>query len=207
MTRRFSLSACGMILLFMHAGGVSAQTGQPQTITSESSDHGSLKPRADISGLSNFAKVSDVLYRGAQPTKEGFAELKKLGVKTIINLRAKHSDEELIKGLDLNYFSIPINTWDLDNRHTARFLSIVMDKANQPIFVHCQHGSDRTGTMVAVYRVYAQKWKPEEAIKELPAFGFHKIWVNLKKYLKNLDIKKVETEMQRLREGAAAKKS
>lgn len=207
MTRLFGLSASILSLMLALAGGLPAQTDNQSVENSSAATVEPLKPREDIKGLANFAKVTDVLYRGAQPTKEGFAELKKLGVKTIINLRAKHSDEELIKGLDLNYFSIPINTWDLDNRHTARFLSIVMDKANQPIFVHCQHGSDRTGTMVAVYRVYVQKWKPEEAIKELPAFGFHKIWVNLKKYLKNLDIKKVETEMQRLREGAAAKKS
>ncbi len=199
--------ASTLILVALFAGGLPAQTDNQSVGNSSAAAVEPLKPREDIKGLANFAKVTDVLYRGAQPTKEGFAELKKLGVKTIINLRSKHSDEELIKGLDLNYFSIPINTWDLDNTHTARFLSIVMDKSNQPVFVHCQHGSDRTGTMVAVYRVYAQKWKPEEAIKELPTFGFHKIWVNLKKYLKNLDIKKVETEMQRLREGVAAKKS
>lgn len=207
MTRLFGLSTAILSLMLAFAGGLSAQTDNQSAENSSTVTAEPLKPREDIKGLTNFAKVTDVLYRGAQPTKEGFAELKKLGVKTIINLRAKHSDEELIKGLDLNYFSIPINTWSLDNQHTARFLDIVLDKANQPVFVHCQHGSDRTGTMVAVYRVYVQKWKPEEAIKELPVFGFHKIWVNLKKYLKNLDVKKIEAEIQRLRQGAAAKRA
>lgn len=207
MPKRFGLSAYILPLMLILAGVLPAQTDTQSVENSSFTAAEPLKPRGDIKGLSNFAKVTDALYRGAQPTKEGFAELKKLGVKTIINLRAKHSDEELIKGLDLNYFSIPINTWNLDNKHTARFLSIVMDKSNQPVFVHCQHGSDRTGTMVAVYRVYAQKWKAEDAIKELPVFGFHKIWVNLKKYLRSLDIKKLEAEMGRLREGTAGKKS
>lgn len=207
MGRYFRTFASTLILVALFAGGLSAQTDTQSAENSSTVTAEALKPREDIKGLTNFAKVSDVLYRGAQPTKEGFAELKKLGVKTVINLRAKHSDEAIIKGLDLKYFSIPINTWSLDNKHTAQFLNIVLDKANQPVFVHCQHGSDRTGTMVAVYRVYAQKWKAEDAIKELPVFGFHKIWVNLKKYLRSLDIKKLEAEMGRLREGTAGKKS
>ena len=207
MTRRFRLSAYILSLVFALSGGLSAQTSSPDFTQDTPTRQEPLKPREDIKGLSNFVKVSDVLYRGAQPTKEGFTELKRLGVKTVINLRARHSDEEFLKGLDLKYFSIPINTWNLDNEHAARFLSIVLDKANQPVFVHCQHGSDRTSTMVAVYRVYAQKWKADDAMKELPVFGFHKLWVNLKRYLRNLDIKKIETEIERLREGAAVKKS
>jgi len=207
MTKCLHLSACGLMLLFFTVGRLPAQPAQQHDLPVVTTQPEPLKPREDIKGLSNFAKVSDILYRGAQPTKDGFPELKKLGIKTIINLRAKHSDEESLKGLGLNYFSIPINTWSLTNKDAARFLDIVLEKANQPVFVHCQHGSDRTGTMVAVYRVYAQKWKAEDAIKELPVFGFHKIWVNLKKYLRNLDIKKLEAEMRRLREGTADKKS
>lgn len=202
MKNRLVLSTYGAALGLMLAGTLPATAAQPQGEPAVDAGQAALKPRGDIKGLSNFAKVSDALYRGAQPTREGFAELKKLGVKTVINLRAKHSDEKLIKDLGFNYFSIPTDTWDLDDKHAARFLSIVLDKANQPVFVHCQHGSDRTGTMVAVYRVYEQKWTPDAAMKELPVFGFHKIWVNLKGYLKNLDVKKVDEEMRRLRAAA-----
>ena len=38
------------------------------------------KPSSDLPGLKNFAKVSDILYRGQQPTAEGMAELKKMGI-------------------------------------------------------------------------------------------------------------------------------
>ena len=208
MVKRFSLLANSLALLLFFVSVLPAQPElHTQAKTSTTTLEETLKPRKDIKGLGNFAKVSDILYRGAQPAKEGFPELKRLGIKTIIILRAKHSDAEDIKGLRFNYFNIPINTWSLNNKDVARFLNIVTDKSNHPVFVHCQHGSDRTGTMVAVYRIYAQKWKADAAMKELPVFGFHKIWINLKKYLKNLDIKKVEEEMRRLRTEGAAKKS
>lgn len=206
MSIRFRIYASALTLMFLSAGCLPAQPVQETRVAAaETALAGAVRPRGDIKGLPNFAKVSDVLYRGAQPTKEGFAELKKLGVKTVINLRARHSDDKYMKGLGLKYFSIPIFAWHLDDGDAARFLNILMDKDNQPVFVHCQHGSDRTGTMVAVYRVYAQKWDREAAMKELPVFGYHKIWVNLKRYLKNLNVKRLEGEMRRLRMKQAAK--
>ncbi|MFH1238511.1 MAG: dual specificity protein phosphatase family protein [bacterium] len=152
-------------------------------------------PQNDIPGLPNFAKVSDVLYRGAQPDEQGFKELKKMGVKTIINLRDNHSDTEMMKDLGLQYVSIPVNTWDLEDKDVVMFLQIATNPANQPIFVHCQHGSDRTGTMAAIYRVYEQKWSRDDAIRELPNFGFHRIWHNLKKYIRYIDLEKIRPEV------------
>jgi len=67
-------------------------------------------------------------------------------------------------------------------------LKIVSDPKNQPVLVHCQHGADRTGTMVAIYRVYAEGWSMTEAMQELPRFGFHSIWRNLRFYLEHLDL-------------------
>lgn len=193
----FPVKNLAIVALF--ACGVCAQDIRlPAEKAVSAAQEAPLKPRNDIKGLSNFAKVSDVLYRGAQPKPEGFAELKKLGIKTIVNLRARHPDAGAIKDLGFKYYSVPTNTWSLTDKHTAQFLKIVLDPANQPVFVHCQHGSDRTGTMVAVYRIYAQKWNPENALKELPVFGFHKIWANLKRYLKKLDIKRIEAELKKL---------
>jgi protein tyrosine phosphatase (PTP) superfamily phosphohydrolase (DUF442 family) len=155
-------------------------------------------PEMAKKGLPNFAKVSEVLYRGAQPDRKGFEELKKLGVKSIVNLRAGHPDKKLIEGLGFRYFSIPANTWDVSDSHSAHFLKVISDPANQPVFVHCQHGSDRTGTMVAIYRIYVQNWKPDEALKELPSFGFHKVWRNLKRYLLKLDVNRLKAGVEKL---------
>lgn len=198
----YPLRSIALVLAF---GAAAWGQDLPQASTDVPKLSGPLKPRSDI-GLPNFARISDALYRGAQPTREGFEELKKLGVRTVINLRAGHSDEKLIEGLGLRYISIPTNTWKLTDRHSARFLKAALDPANAPVFVHCQHGSDRTGTMVAVYRIYVQKWAPEDAIRELPSFGFHEIWKNLRTYLKKLDVKKLEAEMKKLDAPAAERK-
>jgi protein tyrosine phosphatase (PTP) superfamily phosphohydrolase (DUF442 family) len=108
--------------------------------------------RFDLPGCSNLHKVSDSLYRGAQPTKEGFENLKKLGIKTVVNLRGYHSDEELLAETGLDYKPIPMDTWDVTPDNVMAFLRIAADPNAAPVFVHCQHGSDRTGTMVAAYR-------------------------------------------------------
>ena len=151
-------------------------------------------PTSPAKGLANFARLSPDLYRGEQPTKEGFAALAKMGIKTVVNLRALHSDEEKLKGTGLRYINIPIYTWNLKKEQVAQFLKIVTDPAQTPVFVHCQHGSDRTGTMCAIYRMAVQDWPRARAIEELPRFGFHEIWRNLRNFLQGLDI----GEMRRL---------
>lgn len=149
----------------------------------------------DIEGLKNFAKVSETLYRGEQPTAEGFKELKKMGVKTVLSLRAFHSDRSMLKGLGLYYKRMGIYTWNFKDDYVVNFLKLVTDPKYQPVFVHCQHGADRTGTMCAVYRVVVQGWKMSDAIKEMENFGFHEIWSNLKTYLNSLDSKKIMNEV------------
>lgn len=162
-------------------------------------------------GLPNFHKVSDQLYRGEQPKPEGFKELKKRGIKTVVNLRAFHSDEGNIAGIGLAYESISFKTWHPEEKDMVKFLQIVTDKNKQPVFVHCQHGSDRTGTMCALYRMAVQGWAADEAIKEMKegCFGFHSVWQNLEPFLQGLKIeelkakagieKEKECELSRLR--------
>ena len=192
----FLLRGLFIVLLFaLHTPAVEVSTGSAKP------ERGQLAvPQAEMKkkGLPNFAKVSEILYRGAQPDRKGFEELKKLGVKSIVNLRAGHPDKELIDGLGFRYFSIPANAWHVTDAHSARFLKVLLDPANQPVFVHCQHGSDRTGTMVAIYRVYVQNWKPGDAMKELPVFGFHKVWRNLKAYLLELDVNRLKAGVDKL---------
>jgi len=153
-------------------------------------------PRNDIIGLPNFAGISETIYRGAQPTKEGFIELKKMGVKTIINLRANHSDRELIKGLGFQYVEIPFNAGDTDEKNVIKFLKVVTEPNNGIMFVHCQHGSDRTGMMIAVYRMFVQGWNADEAMEELPSFGFHEIYHSIRQYLKNFDVQSMRQKVK-----------
>ena len=154
-------------------------------------------------GLPNFYRVTDDLYRGAQPTAEGVRELKKMGIKTIVNLRWLHSDRDEIGETDIACEHICTLAWDLEADDAVQFLKIATDKAKTPVFVHCQHGADRTGTMCAVYRIAVCGWTKDEAIKEMTqgGFGYHKLWSNLIRLIRRLDIEDVK---RRAGLGAAA---
>lgn len=141
--------------------------------------------------LKNFHKVSDDLYRGAQPSSAGMKELQRLGIRTIINLRGWHSDRSVLEGASMRYEHIKMNAALPRDKDVIRFLQIVSKRENGPFFVHCQHGSDRTGTMCAVYRMAFQGWNKNEAIQEMTkgGFGFHRIWnTTLVPWLRKTDI-------------------
>lgn len=150
--------------------------------------------RIELPGLPNLHKVSDDLYRGAQPTAEGMKQLEKLGVKTVVNLRSLHSDRDEIKDTGLAYEHINMTTWNTEDKDVVRFLRIVTDGSRTPVFVHCQHGADRTGTMCAIYHIAVQGWSKDEAIEEMTkgGFGFHSIWQNLPDYIRKLDVKEIK---------------
>ncbi len=149
-------------------------------------------------GCPNLHKVSNDLYRGAQPTAEGMKELAKLGVKTIINLRSFNSDRPEIKasGEKFVYEHIWMKAWHAEDKEIVRFLKILNDPAKRPVFVHCQHGADRTGTMCAVYRIAFQGWEKQEALREMTrgAYGYHGIWQNLLRYVTNLDVEDMKKQ-------------
>ncbi len=142
-------------------------------------------------GLSNFYKVSGDLYRGAQPTAEGFRELAAAGVRTVVNLRSLHSDRDEMGDVALGYEHIGMQAWQPEDDEVARFLTIMCDPQKLPVFVHCHYGADRTGVMCAVYRMAIQGWTPQAAADEMVEgrFGFHKIWRPLlEDYVCSLDV-------------------
>ena len=140
--------------------------------------------------IENFYKVSDELYRGKQPSREGLQALKDMGIKTVVNLRTGDEDTELLSGLGLDYVHIPVSTLDPEEEDVVRFLSVATDPARQPVFVHCRRGADRTGMMVAVYRMVVQGWSNEQAKEEMEdgGYGFHKVWLNIRSYVKHVDV-------------------
>jgi protein tyrosine/serine phosphatase len=151
----------------------------------------------DEEHLPNFHQVSDTLYRGAQPSEEGFAQLKAMGVRTIINLRSFHSDCDLIGETGLGYEHIYMKPWHPEDEDVVRFLQIVTSEGRSPAFVHCQRGADRTGTMCAVYRVVIDGWSKEEAILEMMygGYGYDHGWHNLRDYLEDLDVADIRRQV------------
>ena len=153
-------------------------------------------PRVARPGLPNLHRVSSRLYRSAQPSAEGMRELPALGVTTVVNLRSLHSDSEEIGTLPLRSEHIRMNAWHPEDEDVVRFLRIVTNPESGTVLVHCQHGADRTGLLVAVYRVVVQGWSKERAIDEMTngGFGFHPVWKNLVAYLRHLDVARIRAE-------------
>ena len=147
-----------------------------------------------IKGAPNLHKVSDTLYRSAQPSTEGMRNLKAMGIETVVDLRSFHSDRDEIGDTGLAYEQIYVKAWHPEEEDAVRFLQIVTNPKHSPVIVHCQHGADRTGTMCVLYRVAVQGWSKEEALKEMTdgGFGFHGIWENLIQWINGLDIDRIK---------------
>lgn len=144
-----------------------------------------------LRGVPNFGQVSATLYRGGQPTAEGLQELKKLGIGIVVNFRdeREHIEAERpqVEGLGLRYVSIPWSSLHKpENGKVAEFLELLRANPEKKVFVHCHYGADRTGVMVALYRIAGENWTPQDAIEEMKAFHFHNFWLpHLRKYVRD----------------------
>jgi protein tyrosine phosphatase (PTP) superfamily phosphohydrolase (DUF442 family) len=148
----------------------------------------------DVPGIANFAKISDVLYRGAQPSAAGFQTLKQMGIKTVVDLRGKiHHDA--LEGTGLRGVQIPSSASRPDERQIVEFLRWVRERANQPVFVHDERGDARTGCYVAAYRMVEQNWTSREAEGEMRHFNFDPFWKNIPAFLNQLDVIRVRREL------------
>ena len=138
-------------------------------------------------GVAYAAEVAPGLYRGGQPTAEGVAWLKSIGVKTVLNLRHYHGDTEkqMVESVGLRYERIAMTSRDEPTpEQVASFLAIVRDPARRPLYVHCEHGVDRTGAMMAVYRMEDEGWTNADALAEMVSFGAHLIFRDLRDFVK-----------------------
>lgn len=135
-----------------------------------------------VPGIPNAGKIAAALYRGAQPHQEGFAELRKLGITTIIDLRGEDVDKikwerRLAESLGMRLVHIPVGGWSPPtDEQVAEFLSIIRGDPQERIFVHCRFGDDRTGVFIAIYRMVFDQWTAEQATREMYYFGFHGFW-------------------------------
>jgi len=147
-----------------------------------------------MEGVPNLHKVSETLYRSAQPSTEGMKTIKAMGIETIVDLRSFHSDRDKIGDAGLAYEHIYMKAWHPEEEDVVKFLQIVTNPKRSSVLIHCQHGADRTGTMCALYRVAVQGWSKEEALKEMTqgGFGFHGIWENLVQWINGLDIETIK---------------
>ncbi|HEY5883094.1 MAG TPA: tyrosine-protein phosphatase [Pyrinomonadaceae bacterium] len=134
------------------------------------------KTTANATTIKNFGKVNENYYRGSQPSQVQMEELKRLGVKTVIDLRKDkvESAADSATRAGLQYFNITMKpSTAATDEQTAHFLNLVNDPANWPVYVHCKGGRHRTGALTAVYRITHDGWTAAQAWKEMKAYDFN----------------------------------
>ena len=151
----------------------------------------------EIKGLSNLHRVTPSLYRSAQPDETSGNAIRTLGIKTVLSFRKRNKDEPLHSTPGVSFKRYPLYTWDIEEKDILAVLRIMNDPANQPILVHCAHGADRTGLMMASYRMIIQGWTKEAAIAEMKKgeYEYHVIWKNIERSIDKMDIDKMRTEL------------
>jgi protein tyrosine/serine phosphatase len=143
-----------------------------------------------LAGLPNFGRVSDTLTRGAQPRDAGYAELKKQGVEIVVSFREDPvqiaTERRAVEALGIRFVSIPWPPSDSPrNAQVAEFLELLRANPGKKIFAHCRRGAERTGVMIATYRIAAEKWTPQQALDEMERFGFRGFWFrSFKEYVR-----------------------
>jgi tyrosine-protein phosphatase SIW14 len=140
--------------------------------------------------LPNFHQVNAQLYRGAQPKPEGLAQLARLGIKTIINLRADDAraggEEQAARALGLGYYKVPmLGIGRPKDAAAERALALINDPQLQPVFIHCKRGADRTGTIIACYRIRHDGWTDAAALAEAKRYGMARFERGMKDYVKD----------------------
>ncbi len=138
--------------------------------------------RLDLTGVPNPGRVHAGLLRGGQPTPEGFRALAALGVTLTIDLRGgderSTAERELVTSLGMEYVEIPMSGWRTPRPdEVERLLGLLREARRGVVFVHCRRGAERTGVMIAAYRIAVEGWTPAEARAEMEAYDF-RAWLH-----------------------------
>lgn len=142
----------------------------------------------------NLFQVTPTLFRSAQLGKDDVAELKALGIKNVVGLRAFHSDDDWLRKSGIKASRIKIYTWAVDDDNIVAALKAIRTAEKEgPVLLHCWHGADRTGLVSAMYRLLYQGWSKEQALDELQngGYGYHAVWKNIPVYLREVDVEKI----------------
>lgn len=138
-------------------------------------------------------------YRSAQPAPEGFKALvARKGLRTVVNLRATHSDDALTQGLGLRLFHFGMPAWHIEREDVAAALRTLRSETRAgPTLLHCTLGADRTGLVAALYRTLYHGWSKQEALAEMEHgnFGFHDIWINIPHFIDQIDLDQLKRDV------------
>ncbi len=155
------------------------------------------------SEVPNLFRVEQKLYRSAQPKPGDFEKLYAMGIRYSLNLQYFRSDQLEIGKVSIREYRIPIFITSMDYHHLVEAVRYIV-RSDAPVLVHCMFGSDRSGTVVAAYRIAVQGWSKEKAIEEMieGGYGYHTIFGNLPKLLRALDVLQFRQDIYRNPESA-----
>jgi len=138
-------------------------------------------------GIGNFGLISEKLYRGAQPDESGVKNLQRLGVKLIINLRmpGDHWDHEAeaARACGITFTNVPMKGLSRPTETQVKTVLALIESSPGPVFVHCEHGCDRTGTIIACYRIRHDQWTSAAALAEAQRYGLSKWERGMRRYV------------------------
>jgi len=143
---------------------------------------------SDTPSIPNFHQVDANLYRGAQPAPQEFKSLARLGIKTVLDLRPEEdhvrAEQKVVEAAGMRYISLPMNgLLAPTDQQITRALAIIQDSGSGPVFVHCRRGADRTGTVVACYRIAHDQWANEKALEEARTLGMSWVERGMRNYV------------------------
>ncbi len=144
---------------------------------------------SQANGIKNFYQVDEHVYRGAQPTDEGFQYLSKIGVKTVIDLREaderSKAEEAAVTVAGMKYINVPMTGLTPPTvEEITKILGILEDGGIGSVFVHCKRGADRTGAVIASYRIDHDHWDNDRALSEAMKRGMSYFQFPRQKYIR-----------------------
>jgi protein tyrosine/serine phosphatase len=151
-----------------------------------------------VAPASNLYRVTPTFYRSAKLEKPDVERAKTLGIRTIVSLRAWHSDAKVLDGSGIKRLRIRINTWHIRDREIIKALRAIREaEKDGPVLLHCLHGADRTGLVTAMHRMVFQGWTREQARDELKngGYGYHAVWKNIEHYLRHVDADAIRKQL------------
>lgn len=174
--RQIHHRVCAFVALAALCLGPISSAAADQRPDSESRDVPHVvAEKTRVTGVANFGEVTPTLFRGAQPTERGFENLSKMGIAIIVDLREGSEvqrEEREVTALGMKFVAISWNCTQPRDEYFAKFLSVLRNNPDKKVFVHCHAGVDRTGMMIASYRMAEQGWTSEESMREMKMFGY-----------------------------------
>jgi len=181
-----------ILLPFLALGAWFPPAGRPEEPESDRGERQWAAP-VPVCQPKNVFQVSETLYRGGHVTREGAAELRSLGIQTVVSFRFVGRDVRYASQAGMNAVQIPFQVWKPDEDQVVEFLKVAADPNCRPLYFACNRGADRAGMMCAAYRVAVEGWSKEEALDEMihGPFDYNPIWKKAAQFIRDMDVERI----------------